>query len=693
MQKRKQRVLFTPFLIKQAPKSSYYFSTTLGGLFCLKEKQYIIVGITYTLTFVKHSSRFSGIVYFDPQPASREPEDRDTENVRYFEEGKICTSSSSVDITPEYAILALLGKQNHEFLGNFFPQKKGNAAALIRLAFIRWGNKLTDYLAGEFSIVIWERPSRQLWVFRDRFGLLPFYYIFQPKDFFCFSDRIGALSKFRKDITGIDPQKIKEYLTPPTSYQPFSDRTFYRNVKAALPGHVLHTKGATITHEVYWTLDPGQYRHQTEIDSFEQFKTLFFASIERRIDGFGTIGTHLSGGLDSSSIACVTKRFRESVTTFYVNPGLESTDENFYVDSVVRKIHPRHFEVCPRKNMYEAISQLTELFDRPDHFVTASGFLLASADQAKTSGCDLMLTGHDGDSVVGHGNQLLDAYFQAKDWTNLKWALKAYATVRDLRTLDPDWLLLTPEQQEQRYRQYFFNKELWKTLKTKNLNRFFQTAQLAKRDFKLSYTDFLRFGLDNVISKFRQRPHGSLLTNELLCYSDEPDSNAGALYQTMDEEYVFQFRAITNRAYVDAIEQMYHIGLHYGHSYGHPFFDEKLVELSLAITERMKFGDGMGRTSIRRALEGILPEEVRTRGFKTSFNEYGLLTFKELYQQTQGIFTDEHELWRWVNRAHFLKLKDLIFNPKIPVFNKLNYSNSANRVLYLGIWLDQLNKS
>ncbi len=135
---------------------------------------------------------------------------------------------------------------------------------------------------------------------------------------------------------------------------------------------------------------------------------------------------------------------------------------------------------------------------------------------------------------------------------------------------------------------------------------------------------------------------------------------------------------------------MYHIGLQYGHAYAHPFFDEKLVELSLAIPERMKFGDGMGRASIRRALEGILPEEVRTRGFKTSFNEYGLLTFKELYTQTQEVFTEEHPLWRWVNRANFLKLKDLIFNPKIPVFNKLNYSNSANRVLYLGIWLDQL---
>ncbi|AEI49851.1 asparagine synthase-related protein [Runella slithyformis] len=639
---------------------------------------------------MKPSSRFSGIVYIDSLLAARKLDGCEGQNVCLFEEGEIRTTPSAVDITPEYAVLAILGKRNQEFLGNLFPQKKENDAALIRLAFSRWGTQLTEYLTGEFSLLIWERPSRQLWVFRDRFGLLPFYYIFQPNGFFCFADRIAALSKFTKNIAGLDPQKIKEYLTPPSSYQPFSDRTFYRNVKAALPGHVLHIKGSTVMQEAYWTLDPGQFRNHTESERIEQFKTLFFASVERCIDGFNTVGTHLSGGLDSSSIACVARQFRESVATFYVNPGVASTDETFYVDSVVKKIHPRHFEVHPRQNMYEALSQLTELFDRPDHFVTASGFLLASADQAKAIGCDLMLTGHDGDSVVGHGNQLLDTYFQTRDWTNLQWALKAYATARDLRTLDPDWLLLTPEQREYRYRQYFFYKELWKILKTKNLSQFFQTAQLIRRKFAFSYTDFMQFIQGIIVSKFHRRPLGSLLTNELVYYSGEPDTNAEALYQTMEDEYVFQFRAITNQAYIDVIEQMYHIGLHYGHAYAHPFFDEKLVELSLAIPERMKFGDGMGRESLRRALKGILPEEVRTRGFKTCFNEYGLLTFKELYLQTQEVFTEEHTLWRWVNRTHFLQIKDLIFNPKIPVFNKMSHCNSANRVLYLGIWLDQL---
>ncbi|WP_428657889.1 asparagine synthase-related protein [Runella sp.] len=640
---------------------------------------------------MKYPSQFSGIFYFDSELAQRELGNHNGDEARHFEEGRIDVNSSSVAVTPEYAVMALLGKKNREALGSYFPQKQENNAALIRQAFIRWGTELTKFLSGEFSIVIWERPSRKLWVIRDRFGFLPFYYIFQPDGFFCFSDRIASLSKFRKDITNIDIQKLKSYLVPPPSYQSFNERTFYRNVKAALPGHVLHTEGKTILHQLYWKIHPAQHRNLKEDETIRLFKELFFSSIESRIDGFNSIGTHLSGGLDSSSIACVTNQFRESISTFYVNPGLESTDETFFVDSVVKKIHSRHFEVSPRKNMYEAISQLTAMFDRPDHFTTASSFLLAGADQAKAIGCDLMLTGHDGDSVVGHGNQLLDTYWNSQDWPNLKWALRAYATVRDLRTIDSDWLLLTPDEQQKRYHEYFFNKEVWKVLKKKNIPKFIQTSERIRHEFGFSYPAFFRFAFENVVSKFQSRPIGSILTNEALSYPNEVETNANALYQNIEDEYLFQFRAITNQSYTDAIEQMYHMGLQYGHQYAHPFFDERLVELSLAIPEKMKFGDGMGRDTIRRALKGILPEEVRTRGFKTSFNEYGLLSFKNLYNQTQDIFTKDHVLWNWVDYATFSKLKDLIFNPKIPVFNKLKYSNLANRVLYLGIWLDQLN--
>ena len=82
---------------------------------------------------------------------------------------------------------------------------------------------------------------------------------------------------------------------------------------------------------------------------------------------------------------------------------------------------------------------------------------------------------------------------------------------------------------------------------------------------------------------------------------------------------------------MDATEQLHHIGLHYGHRYAHPFFDEKLVELSLAIPERVKFGDGKGRDTIRRALRDVLPPEILNRSSKTSFSEYGLLSFQTLH--------------------------------------------------------------
>ncbi len=638
-------------------------------------------------------SNFSGIFYFDTTLAEKDSKSSNDPGVYSFENGYLFAHSPSVEITPEYVILADISKKNLTFLQNHFADANGSQATLIRRAFTAWGDRLPNHLSGEFIIIIWERQTKELRVIRDRFGCTPFYYTFTPDAFISFSDRIGAIPYFKKTRESIDPLKIKHYLTPPSSYQSFDDRTFYHQVKSALPGHVLYTQGDRITHRVYWKIDPAQYRHQPDSEYFERFRALFFASVEERSQGYRHIGTHLSGGIDSSSIACVTNHFHSSLSTFHINPGLPSTDESFFVDSVVKKIHSRHFMVSPQPNIYEAMCRLTALFDRPEHFVTPSTFHFAAAEQAKAIGCDLILTGHDGDSVVDNGNGLLETYRKTKNWSGLRWALEAYATTRDLPLLDSNWLTLSAEEKGKRYKEYYFNKELWKILKKRSVFPFFQMAKTVKHEFGFSYTAFMRFALDNFWERFRRPPLGSLLTAKAQQYvPDKTDVlDSDALYSGIETEFLPQFKAITNQFYVDATEQLYHIGLHYGHRYSHPFFDEKLVELSLAIPEKLKFGDGKGRDSIRQALKGVLPEEVRTRGFKTSFSEYGLLTFTQLYEQTKELFPQNHLLWTWVDHAKFLTMKSILLDPKIPLYYKSKYLNLANRVLYLGIWFESLN--
>jgi asparagine synthase (glutamine-hydrolysing) len=62
-----------------------------------------------------------------------------------------------------------------------------------------------------------------------------------------------------------------------------------------------------------------------------------------------------------------------------------------------------------------------------------------------------------------------------------------------------------------------------------------------------------------------------------------------------------------------------------------PFWDVRLVEYCLALPPQQKLHRGWNRMVMRRAMEGILPEEIRWRGGKTDLQpafERGLLRFE-----------------------------------------------------------------
>src|SRR5207253_1162093 len=51
----------------------------------------------------------------------------------------------------------------------------------------------------------------------------------------------------------------------------------------------------------------------------------------------------------------------------------------------------------------------------------------------------------------------------------------------------------------------------------------------------------------------------------------------------------------------------------------HPFLDHQLVEFCIALPSSQKLRDGFGRSVMRRALSGVLPDCVRWRADKTSY--------------------------------------------------------------------------
>lgn len=597
-------------------------------------------------------------------------------------------------VNEQFVIVADLNLSNRDEFVLKLGKNSDNPAELILWAYQKWGDELCKYLFGEFVYLIFHRDCNKIIIARDRFGFKTLYYSYKPNEYFAFADKISNIPNFKALCNALDSQKIKQYLSPSKQYKSFDNRTFYQFIKAAIPAYQLCLHGEQSTHTHYWQPKPQQYTAITNQQEYiELFKDFFLESTKNCIAGYKNIGTHLSGGLDSSSVACVANYFVGNISTFYVNPQCKSTDETFYVNSVIKHIQSKHFEVNPKKDVLAALFKLANAFDRPEHFVIPSSFHFASAEIIEQQGIDLILTGHDGDTVVGSGNDIITTYRDLEDWQKLGKAIHAYAAERDLSHIRPNWLDLPQNKKQSIYTEYYVHQELWKMVRKLDLKRIARLAQTFRQEFGVSYSSFFRFLLDKLVDKIRYRANFQNIefVNDFSTQTDNSFYlNGDSIYSELASEFLEQFRAITNKNYVDSTEQLKHIGVAFNHHYAHPFFNEKLIELSLAIPDEIKFGLGKGRDTIRQALQGILPEEVRNRGFKTSFGEYSLETFKVLYQQSYEIFDSTHLLWNFVEKENFRKIHSFLVNDKIPIAYKSNYTTLANKVLYLGIWLENL---
>ncbi|MPR35169.1 asparagine synthase-related protein [Salmonirosea aquatica] len=636
---------------------------------------------------------FSGLLRFGPAgypPLPTRMEESSGQRFEFSGGNLTASSSESVLIDTDLLVVTDIHLHNEQEIRSRLggSGQEYSDAQLIARAYQQWGEKISEQLTGEFVFLIWDRRTEQLLVSRDRFGFKSFYYDYRPGAYFAFANRISHLPTFNQSI---DYSKVRDFLVPQNAHRSFEDRTFYKNTKAALPAHQLTIHQGKLTQRCYWRVNPDRYRTiRREEEYIELFRSYFFDSVRKCTEGYDMPGAHLSGGLDSSSVACTAHHFGGEIATFYVNPDLKTTDETSFVRAVQQRIQSRHFEGRPDADVYGSLARLGRLFDRPEHFPLPSTFHFAAADQIHQAGCDVVLTGHDGDSVVGHGNGLLQTYQEAEDWPSLKHAIYQYAQERDLSYLNPDWLTLPSTERQTQYARHYLTTELWALMRQKKVGSFFKTARALHPELAYSYRDFLYSGLDKLTARLKFPTPSHLLTHDFAAQWDRTPASADELYTGLATDYRDQFREITHKSYVDATEQLHHIGLHYGHRYAHPFFDEQLIELSLAIPESVKFGAGKGRDTIRRALRDILPPEVLNRGNKTSFSEYGLLSFQILYLQSLPIFGNGHALWDLVDKKKFDKVVEVLFNASIPLNKKSRYYTLASRALFLGVWLEEM---
>ena len=202
-------------------------------------------------------------------------------------------------------------------LGLPVAERRGVAdAQLILRAWSRWGRDCPRHLLGDYAFALWDARRNLLFCARDHAGARPFYYAL-PKDGVVFASAVEPILGAPDVEDALDEAVVATHLA---SRHCSDTRTFFAAVRKLPPGHALCVEWAPSASGAgrrktslarHWQPELAPTAGlATDDECAEQFRHLLAQAVRDRLRGCdpGAIGTHLSGGLDSSSIAVVAAR-------------------------------------------------------------------------------------------------------------------------------------------------------------------------------------------------------------------------------------------------------------------------------------------------------------------------------------------------------------------------------------------------
>jgi asparagine synthase (glutamine-hydrolysing) len=251
-------------------------------------------------------------------------------------------------------------------------------------------------LAGMFTIGIWDKRERQLFLARDRLGIKPLYYLHAgPR--FLFASEFKSILQYRGFDPSLNPAAVHEYLA--LRYVPGPGGMF-RELRKLPAAHYAIVRDGQVRLERYWTPEiySGPFAG-TESEYLEGYAERFERSVKRRMIAEVPVGAYLSGGLDSSTIVAVMAKLTSMpVRTFTVGFDYEH-DELSQAAETARLLGCEHTPISCRISDIELLPKLVYHLDEPlgDPIVIPMYQLAREAKKEVT----VILAGEGADETMG----------------------------------------------------------------------------------------------------------------------------------------------------------------------------------------------------------------------------------------------------------------------------------------------------
>ena len=503
---------------------------------------------------------------------------------------------------------------------------------VVLAAYKEWGFKCLEKFNGMWAFCIYDKNKKLFFLSRDRFGIKPLYY-YRKSNKFIFASEIPPILS-HKVKTSPNNRLLCDYLL--YNILEHTNQTFFNDIwkipKGSYAIFNLETKDFKIKR--WWKNEYNRIKIPID-EAISKFTELLRDSVNKRLISDVPVGTCLSGGLDSSTVATlINEAKRAEITTFSaVFPGFK-LDESKYIYALTDYTRIKNVKTKPNPtDFYSEISNFIEKHGEPVPGPSPySGFCVYRL--AKENNTTVLLDGQGADEILAgyhyfYGFFLKGLLRKGKIKNFLREFLPLIrGTQRKLGLFSLVFLFLP----SQIRRLYFYlkgniNKAFYKKNKTDFVDRYYSCTSLY---------DSLKFHLNYKLE-------------HLLKWEDR-----NSMAHSRESRV--------------------------------PFLDHRVVSFIMSLPENYIINKGETKSILRKATVNLLPPLITNRkdkiGFATPEDDWARSAeFKEILEK---LFINKKPMCE-----EYINLKKLKNMMNAHLQNKRNYGRQLWRVIFLEIWLQK----
>lgn len=513
-----------------------------------------------------------------------------------------------------------------ELVANNYSFSSATDTEVILKAYDFWGESCLDKFNGMFAFAIWNQETETLFCARDRVGVKPFYYYYDKDNhILVFASEIKAILQTQLKKWTPNDEIIKEYL-----YYGLIDHredTFYKDIKRLNAGHKLIISKSEFTIREFWT--PETYVKSKSVnDGVTLFKDLLSDSVRLNLISDVSVGTSLSGGLDSTTIASIINKLNGNngkQETFSYTSQFKAFDESSYIKDFINSYNIQHHEI--QKTADDFWNQLRKLvYYQEEPFVSSGMFAGYSVmEEAHNQNVKVMLNGQGADEILGGYRKYRIFY--------IKEMLKKFNFIKSISAIFA-----------------------LRNQSGKSYNR--------KDDLKKISNMFLKKNTSNI---------QAYLNNEMFINMRSPIKSPTSFQEMLICDIKHTSLPGLLR-YEDKNSMAWSIEARV------PFLDHRLIQFCLELPIEMKMNASWSKWILRESMKGILPDSITKRRDKMGFATEQSIWLYHNKAKIRAIFEDENvKCHQYVNIKNLLEDFDDLIDPK--------KGNNIWRIINLELWL------